>query len=93
MENAWGFPYLNIPLPRWNVRTKQNAHIKAQQLTADGFVELEKTQCPYQLLHSAQLIDYEGPRVSGAHCALKDVKEHLQHILDNRLSRVLKFFV
>jgi hypothetical protein len=85
----WNVHYVNIPLPPWRIRTRQNAHIEAQRLKESGIVEYEGATCEYQRIHRVQLADYSGNRASGAHCALLDVAELVQHIKDNGIHQYL----
>jgi hypothetical protein len=85
----WKLPYINVPLPLWAIRTQQNAHLVTLKLKRGGVVKVLAAQCPYADLHSIRLCDHDKNRASGAHCALLDVHELIQHIEDNFLTAIL----
>jgi hypothetical protein len=77
----WNVPYQNVPLPKWVMRPTTHAHQDTVKLKNSGEINLADATCPFSKLH--------GIRNSGAHCALADVNELIEHVKNNQLAQLL----
>ena len=84
----WNFPYVNVPLPKWNVRADHPIHVKVVKAKKENTLICDGVQCDFKVLHSIKVDDKTAER-GGAHCALSDTVELLHFIHDRNLHSLI----
>ena len=83
--------YVNFPLPRWEERLTNRAHILAQSNRPE-VIKVKEATCPYAQLHRKELLGKKKKRLSltnGPHCGLSDILELFLHLKYNFLWSVV----
>ena len=86
LADSWGLPYRQVPLVRWESRPESKPHrVSREKYKTEEGVKFGNVICPYHQLHTIKPNPKKVNVVKhGAHCALLDVLELLEHIQEHQ---------
>ena len=83
-SREWDYPYVNIPLPKWEKRISHPIHVQIVKEKKAGYLEVDNVRCPFLTLHQIP-VDRKTRETGGAHCGLADTLELVRYVHDLNL--------
>ena len=80
-SREWDYPYVNIPLPKWEKRVSHHIHVQIVKEKMSGYLEVADVRCPFLTLHQIR-VDKKTRETGGAHCGLADTLELVRYVHD-----------